>query len=347
MIPRSFIAGLPKAELHLHIEGTLEPELMFQLAERNGITLPYKNIAALRVAYQFSRLQDFLDIYYQGMDVLRTELDFFDLTLSYLQKIRQQSVRHVEIFFDPQGHVARGIAFATAVNGIHAALVTGQQEYDISFGLIMCFLRHLDEEDAFVMLQTAIAHKDKIIGVGLDSSEKGNPPAKFQRVFAKARAEGFRLVAHAGEEGPPEYVDEALDLLKVDRIDHGNASMQDPALIKRLVEKQIPLTVCPLSNARLCVVGDMQHHPLPQMLAAGIKVTINSDDPAYFGGYLNENYAAISGILGDDTKLLAQLARNSFSASFLEESQRDSLVAEVDAYLRRTNTDATESPAAS
>jgi adenosine deaminase len=331
---KSFIAGLPKAELHLHIEGTFEPELMFQLAERNGITLPYENVAALKTAYNFNQLQDFLDIYYQGMNVLRTEQDFFDLTWAYLQKVSHQSVRHVEIFFDPQGHVDRGIAFETALRGIHSALVKGQQEYNISFGLIMCFLRHLDEKDAFATLEMALPHKDKIIGVGLDSSEKGNPPEKFQRVFAKAREEGFRLVAHAGEEGPPEYVYEALDLLKVDRIDHGNSSMLDPALVKRLVDEQMALTVCPLSNTKLCVVDDMQHHPLPQMLEAGIKVTINSDDPAYFGGYLNENYQAISGILGDDMELLAQLARNSFSASFLEASRRDSLLAEVDAYMQ-------------
>ena len=334
---KSFIAGLPKAELHLHIEGTLEPELMFQLAERNGIVLPYENVAALQAAYDFSRLQDFLDIYYQGMDVLRTEPDFFDLTWAYLQKISRQSVRHVEIFFDPQGHLERGIAFETALNGIHSALVKGEQEYHISFGLIMCFLRHLDEEEAFATLEMALAHKDKIIGVGLDSSEKDNPPAKFQQVFAKARHEGFWLVAHAGEEGPPEYIYEALDLLKVDRIDHGNASMLDPALIKRLVDKQMALTVCPLSNTRLCVVDDMKHHPLPQMLEAGLNVTINSDDPAYFGGYLNENYEAISGILGNSAELLAQLARNSFSASFIEDTQRDSLLAEVDAYMQEQN----------
>ncbi len=332
---KSFIAGLPKAELHLHIEGTLEPELMFQLAERNGITLPYKNIAALRAAYQFSRLQDFLDIYYQGMDVLRTQQDFFDLTWAYLRRINEQSVRHVEIFFDPQGHVARGIPFKTAVNGIYGALVQGQQQFDISFGLIMCFLRHLDEDDAMATLEMALAHKDKIIGVGLDSSEKGNPPAKFQQVFARARQEGFRLVAHAGEEGPPEYVYEALDLLKVDRIDHGNASMQDPVLIKRLVAEQIPLTVCPLSNTRLCVVDAMEHHPLPLMLQAGMKVTINSDDPAYFGGYINENYAAVSDILGNDKNLLAQLARNSFTAAFLNASQRDRLMTEVAIYLQQ------------
>jgi adenosine deaminase len=332
---KSFIAGLPKAELHVHIEGTFEPELMFQMAERNGILLPYKNIEALRAAYDFSRLQDFLDIYYQGMDVLLTEQNFFDLTWAYLQKISRQAVRHIEIFFDPQAHVARGIAFQTVLNGIHSALVKGQQEYEISFGLIMCFLRHLDEADAFATLKMALSHKDKIIGVGLDSSEKGHPPSKFQRVFAKAREEGFRLVAHAGEEGPPEYIYEALDILKVDRIDHGNRAMEDPALIKRLVDEQIALTVCPLSNTKLCVVADMKDHPLPQLLEAGIKVTVNSDDPAYFGGYLNENYEAVNTILGNNTELLAQLARNSFSASFLEASQRERLVAEVDAYMRQ------------
>ncbi len=332
---KSFITGLPKAELHLHIEGTLEPTLMFQLAERNGITLPYENVGALQAAYAFNRLQDFLDIYYQGMNVLRTEQDFFDLTWAYLEKIDRQSVRHVEIFFDPQGHLERGIAFETALNGIHSALVKGQKKYDISFGLIMCFLRHLDEDDALATFELALPHKNKIIGVGLDSSEKGNPPSKFQKVFAKAREEGFRLVAHAGEEGPPEYVYEALDLLKVDRIDHGNASMQDPALIKRLVDEQIALTVCPLSNTKLCVVADIKDHPLPQMLEAGIKVTINSDDPAYFGGYLNENYAAVCDILGNDKELLAQLARNSFSASFLEDSQRDALIVEIDAYMHK------------
>lgn len=334
MTDLSFIANLPKAELHLHIEGSLEPELMFQLARRNGIALPYKDIATLRAAYQFGKLQDFLDLYYQGMNVLRTEQDFFDLTAAYLEKIRQQAVRHVEIFFDPQGHVTRGVAFATALNGIHAALVQGHRQHNISFGLIMCFLRHLPQDDAMTTLDMALDHKDKIIGVGLDSSEKGNPPINFQEVFARARQEGFRLVAHAGEEGPPDYVYQALDLLKVDRIDHGNASMQDPALIKRLVDEQMPLTVCPLSNTRLCVVGEMQHHPLPQMLAAGINVTINSDDPAYFGGYLNENYAAISPLFHNDKNALAQLARNSFKAAFVDHGRRDRLIAEVDAYLQ-------------
>ncbi len=332
---KSFIAELPKAELHLHIEGTFEPELMFKLAERNGITLPYGDIETLRTAYNFSKLQDFLDIYYQGMDVLRTEQDFFDLTWAYLTKVYKQSVRHVEIFFDPQGHLIRDISFETALNGIYFALKTGKQELGISFEIIICFLRHLDEENAFQTLEMALPHKDKIIGVGLDSSEKNNPPSKFAGVFKKAREEGFRIVAHAGEEGPPEYIYEALDILKVHRIDHGNAAMLDPALIERLVKEQIPLTVCPLSNTRLCVIDDMKNHPLPRMLDAGIMATINSDDPAYFGGYLNENYEAVSDILGNSPVLLAQLARNSFDASFLEDSRRKLLICEVDNYLQK------------
>lgn len=331
---KQFIADLPKAELHLHIEGTFEPELMFELAERNGITLPFESVEALHKAYDFSQLQDFLDIYYQGMNVLRTEQDFHDLTWAYLEKVAKQTVRHVEIFFDPQGHVERGIPFETALNGIHSALERGKKEFDVSFGIIMCFLRHLDEDDAFKTLESALAHKDKIIGVGLDSSEMGHPPSKFARVFAKAREEGFHIVAHAGEEGPPEYIYEALDLLKVERIDHGNTCLKDSALVQRLVDEQIPLTVCPLSNTKLCVVDDMKNHPLPEMLKLGLKVMINSDDPAYFGGYLNENYEAVSGILGDDKEKLALLARNSFTSAFISQAEKDKLVAEVDAYLK-------------
>ena len=330
---KSFIAGLPKAELHLHIEGTFEPELMFELAARNNITLPYESVEALHKAYDFSRLQDFLDIYYQGMNVLRTEQDFYDLTWAYLEKVNSQNVRHVEIFFDPQGHVDRGVAFETALNGIHSALSTAQKEYGISFGIIMCFLRHLDEEDAFKTLELALPHKDKIIGVGLDSSEMGHPPSKFQSVFSKAREAGFHIVAHAGEEGPPEYIYEALDLLKVERIDHGNTSMQDPELLKRLAKEQMPLTVCPLSNTKLCVVDNMKNHPLPQMLEAGLKVTINSDDPAYFGGYLNENYEAISPIINDDKKILSRLAKNSFESAFISELEKTRLVSGVDNYI--------------
>ena len=331
---KSFIAGLPKAELHLHIEGTFEPELMFELAERNNITLPYESVEALHKAYDFSRLQDFLDIYYQGMNVLRTEQDFYDLTWAYLEKVNAQNVRHVEIFFDPQGHVDRGIAFETALNGIYSALSAAQKEFDISFGIIMCFLRHLDEDDAFKTLELAMPHKDRIIGVGLDSSEMGHPPSKFKNVFAKAREAGFHIVAHAGEEGPPEYIYEALDLLKVERIDHGNTSLQDVELLKRLAKVQMPLTVCPLSNTKLCVVDDMKNHPLPKMLEAGLKVTINSDDPAYFGGYLNENYEAISPIINDDKNVLSQLAKNSFESAFISESEKEKLVAEVDNYLK-------------
>jgi len=334
---KQFIKGLPKAELHLHIEGTFEPELMFKLAERNAITLPFASVEALHKAYDFNELQDFLDIYYQGMNVLRSEQDFYDLTWAYLEKVSRQSVRHVEIFFDPQGHVDRGIPFEIALNGIYSALQQGQKEFDISFGIIMCFLRHLDEEDAFKTLDSALAHKDKIIGVGLDSSEIGHPPSKFERVFAKAREEGFHVVAHAGEEGPPEYIHEALDLLKVERVDHGNTCLQDANLVQRLVKEQIPLTVCPLSNTKLCVVDNMINHPLPKMLELGLKAMINSDDPAYFGGYLNENYQAVSPILADSDdekkEKLALLARNSFTSAFLSAEEKAKYLKEIDAYL--------------
>ncbi|MDJ0833546.1 MAG: adenosine deaminase [Gammaproteobacteria bacterium] len=330
---QQFIDHLPKAELHLHIEGTFEPDLMFQLAERNGIDLPYADVASLHAAYDFNELQDFLDIYYQGMNVLRTEQDFYDLTWAYLEKVAKQSVRHVEIFFDPQGHLERGIAFETALNGIYSALQAGKQNHGISFGLIMCFLRHLPEDDALTTLELAMPYRDRIIGVGLDSSERGNPPSRFERVFAKAREAGFRIVAHAGEEGPPEYIYQALDLLKVERVDHGNSSLQDSALVKRLVDEQMPLTVCPLSNTRLCVVDAMQNHPLPQMLEAGLMVTVNSDDPAYFGGYLNENFHAISDLLDNDPNTLAELARNSFQAAFLPQELKNNLIQEVNNYL--------------
>ncbi len=330
---KTFIEKLPKAELHLHIEGTFEPELMFKLAERNGITLPYASVEALHEAYNFSQLQDFLDIYYQGMNVLRTEQDFYDLTWAYCEQVSQQAVRHVEIFFDPQGHVDRGVSFATALNGIYTALEQSRRQFGISFGIIMCFLRHLDEEDAFKTLALALPHKNKIIGVGLDSSELGNPPSQFERVFAKAREEGFHVVAHAGEEGPPEYIIQALDLLKVERVDHGNTSLQDPELTKRLVEMKMPLTVCPLSNTKLCVVDDMKNHPLPAMLEAGLMVMLNSDDPAYFGGYLNANYEAVSGLLQDDKQQFAQLARNSFTAAFISGQEKENFINEVNDYL--------------
>ena len=309
---------------------------MFELAERNNITLPFESVEALHKAYDFSQLQDFLDIYYQGMNVLRTEQDFYDLTWAYLEKVNAENVRHVEIFFDPQGHLERGISFETAINGIHAALSMGHKEFDISFGIIMCFLRHLDEDDAFKTLELALPHQDKIIGVGLDSSEMGHPPSKFEGVFTKARDAGFHIVAHAGEEGPPEYIYEALDLLKVERIDHGNTSMRDPELLKRLAEEQIPLTVCPLSNTKLCVVDNMKNHPLPDMLKAGLKITINSDDPAYFGGYLNANYEAIGDIIDNDKNTLAQLAKNSFDSAFISSSEKSRLIAEVNDYLNTT-----------
>ena len=334
---KSFIAGLPKAELHLHIEGTFEPELMFKLADRNGITLPYESVEVLHEAYNFSNLQDFLDIYYQGMNVLRTEQDFYDLTWAYLQRVSEQAVRHVEIFFDPQGHVERGISFETALNGIHSALQQGEKQFGISFGIIMCFLRHLDEDDAFKILEMALPHKDRIIGVGLDSSETGNPPSKFERVFAKACDEGFHVVAHAGEEGPPEYIFEALDLLKVERVDHGNTCLKDADLVKRLVAEKMPLTVCPLSNTKLCVVDDMKNHPLPEMLKAGLQVMINSDDPAYFGGYLNENYEAISDLLNDDKELLAKLATNSFESAFMSDESKAAGIQKVKDYVTQFN----------
>ncbi len=328
----AFVAGLPKAELHCHIEGTLEPELMFDLALRNGVPPPRASPEALREAYQFNRLQDFLDLYYQGMRVLRTEQDFYDLTWAYLQKANAQNVRHAEIFFDPQGHVCRGVPFDAVVNGISAALQAAEREYDLSARLIMCFLRHLDQRDAFDTLEAARPHRDKITGVGLDSGELGHPPEKFEGVFAAARAEGYRCVAHAGEEGPPEYIRGALDALKVERIDHGNAALGDERLIERLVAEAVPLTLCPLSNLKLCVIEKMTDHPLKKMLQLGLRVTVNSDDPAYFGGYVNENYRAVAEALDLDRAALGQLARNSVTASFAEPQRQRQLLAEIDRY---------------
>ena len=330
---QTFIENLPKAELHLHIEGTFEPELMFEIAQRNEIDLPFEDVEALRKAYDFSRLQDFLDIYYQGMNVLREEQDFYDLTWAYLTKIHKQNVLHTEIFFDPQGHTDRGIPFETALNGIYNALQDGQKQLGISFGVIMCFLRHLDEEAAMATLEQALAHKDKIIGVGLDSSEMGHPPEKFANVFARAKAEGFHIVAHAGEEGPPEYVRQALDVLHVERIDHGNRALEDDALTQRIAESGMALTVCPLSNLKLCVVDDLKNHPIKKMLKAGLKATINSDDPAYFGGYMNENFGQLAEAVGLTRDEIATLARNGFEATFLPKDQQQALVAKLDAYL--------------
>ncbi len=332
---KSFIEGLPKAELHLHIEGTLEPELMFEIAARNSIALPYTSVETLREAYDFNELQDFLDIYYQGMNVLLTEQDFFDLTWAYLKKVYTDNVRHVEIFFDPQGHTSRGVKFATVIHGIHRALEQAEAEFDISSKIIMCFLRHLDEADAQRTLQTAAEFKYLIAGVGLDSSESGNPPEKFERVFAQAREQGYHIVAHAGEEGPPEYIKQALDLLKVERIDHGNTAMQDEALVKRLVDEQIPLTVCPLSNLKLCVVKNLAQHPLREMLDLGLCATINSDDPAYFGGYMNANFIAVENSLSLGKDRLTRLARNGFEAAFIADSRKQALLKELDAYQEK------------
>ncbi|MBY6186546.1 adenosine deaminase [Marinobacter hydrocarbonoclasticus] len=319
---QSFIQSLPKAELHLHIEGTLEPELMFQLAHRNGIPLPYPSVEALRAAYDFDDLQSFLDLYYQGADVLRTEQDFYDLTWAYLQRCAEQNVVHVEIFFDPQTHTDRGIEFEVVLNGIHRALEAGRTKLGISSFLILCFLRHLSEESAFATLQQALPHKDKIIGIGLDSSELGHPPAKFERVFAEARNAGFELVAHAGEEGPPEYIWEALQRLKVARIDHGVRCQEDPELVLELEQRQTPLTVCPLSNLKLKVIDRMEDHNLLWLLEQGLLVTINADDPAYFGGYLLENYVACVEALDLSKEQVRQLAANGFKASFLSETDK-------------------------
>ncbi|MFC0103020.1 adenosine deaminase [Sphingopyxis terrae] len=328
----AFIAALPKAELHLHIEGSLEPELMFELARRNGIAIPFATIDDVRAAYAFSNLQDFLDIYYQGMGVLQTEQDFYDLTAAYLARAHADGVRHAEIFFDPQGHTARGIPFATVIGGITRALDDAQAQYDMSSRLIMCFLRHLSEAEAEATLDEARPWLDRIDGVGLDSSEVGHPPAKFQRVFARARDLGLRLVAHAGEEGPPEYVHEALDLLGVDRIDHGNRSLEDEALVARLADDAMCLTVCPLSNLKLCVVDDMTAHPLKTMLDAGLLATVNSDDPSYFGGYVNANYTAVADALDLSRDELVTLARNSFLGAFLDDDAKARHLAAIDAY---------------
>ena len=315
------IAKSPKAELHLHIEGTFEPELMFRIAERNGIKLKYKSVDELRRAYEFNNLQEFLDIYYTGASLLKTEEDFYDLTMEYLRKAASQNIVHTEIFFDPQTHTSRGVPFAVVINGIHRALKDGEKlrvkDHDrgITSNLIMCFLRHLSEEDALKTLAEAIPYKEKIIAVGLDSSEVGHPPVKFKNVFEAALKEGFKTVAHAGEEGPAQYVWEAIDLLKVSRIDHGNRSISDPALIEEIVRRGIPLTMCPLSNKKLKVQEDLTKHPLKEMMDRGVIVTVNSDDPAYFGGYLNENYLAISKALNLDEADLKRLIDNSFKAS--------------------------------
>lgn len=331
-VPADFIHGLPKAELHVHIEGTLEPELLFELAKRNKIDLKYPTVESLKEAYSFSRLQDFLDIYYEGANVLQTEQDFYDLTWAYLQKAKEQGIVHTEIFFDPQTHTSRGIELGVVVSGIHRALEDGRGQLGITSKLIMCFLRHMVELSAFKTLEDALPYRDLIDGVGLDSSEKGNPPSKFADVFHRAKSEGFRLVAHAGEEGSDDYIREAIDLLRVDRIDHGNASINDDHLVELLKQRQIPLTMCPLSNKALKVVTNMEEHPLKKMLHKGLLVTVNSDDPAYFGGYINENYEAVSSALLLNKDELAQLARNSFEGSFLTDAEKQKYLNSIERY---------------
>jgi adenine deaminase len=332
----SFIRGIPKAELHLHIEGTLEPEMTFRLAQRHGVKLKYDSVDALRRAYDFADLQSFLDLYYAGADVLRDAQDFHDLTRAYLERAHADGVVHAEIFFDPQTHTDRGIPFATVIDGIHAALEGGERDFGISFRLILCFLRHLSEEAAFATLAQALPYRDRIAAVGLDSSEVGHPPAKFARVFAEARKAGFLSVAHAGEEGPPAYVHEALDLLQVARIDHGVRSEEDPALCARLAREQVPLTVCPLSNLKLRVVSSHVDHNLKRLLDMGLCVTVNSDDPAYFGGYVADNYRATADALGLGRDDITRLAKNSFTASFLDPAEKQAWHGRIDAYVHRT-----------
>lgn len=330
-----FIAGIPKAELHLHIEGTFEPELMFEIAARNSIKLKYNSVDELRAAYNFNNLQEFLDIYYSGANVLIQVQDFYDLTWAYLQKIHAQHVLHTEIFFDPQTHTSRGIPFDTVITGIRRALEDGREKLGISYRLILSFLRHLSEADAFKTLEEALPYQSWITAIGLDSSEKGHPPTKFERVFTKARELGFLTVAHAGEEGPPEYVWEALNLLNVSRIDHGNRSLEDRSLIEELVKRQMPLTVCPLSNLKLKVVKDIRQHPLAEMLRKNLMVTVNSDDPAYFGGYINENYLAVAQALNLTAEQIVLLAKNSVAASFLSEADKIGLIEKTDNYYRK------------
>jgi adenosine deaminase len=329
----TLIKRLPKCELHIHIEGSLEPELMLALARRNGVRLKYESVDAVRQAYRFRNLQDFLDIYYQGMSVLITEQDFYDLAFAYLQRAHADNVRHVEMFFDPQGHTARGIAFGTVIGGLHRAIADAERQLGVRASLIMCFLRHLDEADAEQTLDSALAFKDKIVGIGLDSSETGNPPSKFKHVFRRAHEAGFFLTAHAGEEGPPSYVWEALDVLGVGRIDHGNRSLQDQTLVGRLARERMALTVCPLSNLRLRVVPDLKLHPLRQMMEKGLVVTVNSDDPAYFGGYVNDNYRAVSDALSLGRDEIVAIVRNGFQASLMTKSEKDAALAEVDRVL--------------
>lgn len=326
---RDIVQQMPKAELHIHIEGSLEPELIFALAQRNGVSLAYASVDALRAAYAFTDLQSFLDIYYAGASVLLKEQDFYDMTAAYLARAHADNVRHAEIFFDPQTHTDRGVPFDTVIKGIWRAC----QEGPISASLIMCFLRHLPEEEAIATLEEALPYRDKIIGVGLDSSEKGHPPEKFARVFERCRKLGLHLVAHAGEEGPPAYIETALDVLNVERIDHGVRCLEDKALTRRLAQEQVALTVCPLSNVKLRVFGDMGQHNLIALLDAGLMATVNSDDPAYFGGYMNANFLALCEALPLSAAHAHRLARNSFNAAFLDRAAKQRHIDEVDHYF--------------
>lgn len=331
--------NLPKTELHLHIEGSLEPEMVFNFAQRNNISIPYENVERLRKAYQFNNLQEFLDVYYAGMSVLITEQDFYDLTMAYLQRIKKDNVVHTEIFFDPQGHLCRGVDFSTQINGIYRALRDGENQLGITSRLIMSFLRHLSEDDGIKTLELAMPHLDKIDGFGLDSAEQGNPPEKFVNLYQRCKQLGKKLTAHAGEEGPAQYVINALDILKVDRIDHGNRSLDNPDLVQRLAKAEIALTVCPLSNLKLCVVKELHQHPIKKMLELNLKATINSDDPAYFGGYINDNYNAIIEHLDLNADDIYQLVLNSFEKSWLSEVQKqahiDTLKLEYDTFMGR------------
>jgi adenosine deaminase len=334
----NFLHNMPKAELHMHLEGSIEPEMMMTIGRRNDIELPFADENEARAAYQFKDLQSFLDIYYRSADVLQTEQDFYDMTWAYLKRCQEQHVIHTEPFFDPQTHTDRGIAFETVISGIRRALGDAKAQLGISTRLIMCFLRHLSAEEAMLTFEQALPFKDDIVAVGLDSSESGFPPSLFQQVFERAMEEGFLTVAHAGEEGPPEYIRQALDLLHARRIDHGVRSSEDPDLIQRLIQDQIPLTVCPLSNVKLCVFNSMADHNILSLLDAGLKVTVNSDDPAYFGGYIHENFLALSNDLQLNPQQAAQLARNSFEASFAPPERKTEMIASLDAYLTSADT---------
>lgn len=331
--PAQLAAVLPKAELHIHIEGSLEPELIFALAQRNGVQLPYASVEALRRAYAFTDLQSFLDIYYAGASVLLHEADFFDMAWAYLKRAHADQVVHAEIFFDPQTHTARGVDIGVVIAGLKRACDQAQAEFGMTTALILCFLRHLSEADAVATLEAALPHRAHFIGVGLDSSEVGHPPSKFSRVFARCRELGLRIVAHAGEEGPPPYIWEALNDLKAERIDHGVRSLDDPALVAELARRRTPLTVCPLSNLKLCVVNDLRDHPMKKLLDAGLCATVNSDDPAYFGGYLNANFVQTVEALNLSRDDVIALARNSFEASFIDQATRERHLARLEAAI--------------